>query len=262
MRDRLAHALMRCSCWLSDRFPHPTHAGMARSRVWTGPLHGQHLSFGRLERPAMLLGRYEPHVVVAMRQYVHPGMVVYDVGAHIGYMAHVLSRLVGPTGQVLAFEPDPANYAALQHNLAENRCQNVQSFHLAVSDQNGLAPFAHFESYSLVGHLARPDTPGDATLLEVEMTSLDSWVYARGYPAPGFLKIDVEGAEGQVLAGARRLLKEARPVVVAELRANRKQAIVDLLAPLDYRLQVLQGTEADWQRWTLADVLLVPEEYT
>lgn len=259
-RLAVSSASMRLSCWLSDRWPHEPHPGFSRSRVWSGPLSGCHLSMQRLERPAMLLGRYEPHVVTAMCQYVTAGSVAYDIGAHIGYMAHVLSRLVGPAGQVIAFEPDSANYAALTHNLAENRRSNVLALPLAVSDRTGSASFAHFDSYSLVGHLARSDTPGDATLLPISTMSLDNFVYEQGHPAPGFIKIDVEGAEVQVLAGARRLLSEARPVLVAELRASMKPAIVDLLLPLGYRLQVLQGTEADWSRWGLADVLLLPPD--
>lgn len=256
----VSSGLMRLLCWLSDRAPSVrSHPGYYRSRILFGPLSGCHLFMQRLERPAMLLGTYESHVVAAMRQYVQPGHTVYDIGTHVGYMSAVLAKLVGSAGRVMAFEPDPANRQALACNMVENAFGQVTIVPAAVSDRSGAASFAHFESYSLVGHLAQEHEPGDAELLQVSTVALDAFVYEDNHPAPSFIKLDVEGAEMQVLAGARRLLLEARPIVVVEMRARFKQELAELLQTVGYRLEVLQATEMDWQRWGLADVLLLPQ---
>lgn len=260
LRLQLSIGLMWLLCWLSDRSPlAPEHPGFYRSRILFGPLSGCHLFLQRLERPSMLLGTYESHVVAAMRQYVRPGQTVYDIGTHVGYMSTVLAKLVGPTGRVVAFKPDPTNRQALAQNIVENALNQVTIVPAAVSDRSGEAHFAHFETYSLVGHLAQEHEPGDAELLLVSTVTLDAYVYENNHPAPTFIKLDVEGAEIQVLAGARRLLMEARPIIVVEMRARFKQELADLLEEVGYRLEVLQGTEIDWQRWGLADVLLLPQ---
>jgi FkbM family methyltransferase len=155
-----------------------------------------------------------------MTDQVRAGTTAYDVGANAGYLTLVLSKLVGPSGRVVAFEPDPKNVAALRRNISDNGIDNVTLQQGAVSDQNGELTFATFE-YSLVGHIATDDTPVDAQLITVSASRLDDLVYNEGFPTPQFIKIDVEGAEDRVIRGSLRLLDEARPVVVAEVREGR-----------------------------------------
>ncbi len=77
---------------------------------------------------AMLYGTLELATIRLLQRLVRAGNVVADVGANIGYHTLILSRLVGPSGKVFAFEPNPLSRARLEANLAANNCCNVQVF--------------------------------------------------------------------------------------------------------------------------------------
>jgi FkbM family methyltransferase len=193
-----------------------------------------------------------------MQSYVPVGGVAYDVGAHIGYFTIVLSNLVGLHGKVFSFEPAPRNLAALNHNLLTNEVVNAVSVPMAVSSISRPTIFATF-SYSSVNHIATASTPTDAELIRVQSTTLDDFVYRDGHPAPGFIKLDVEGAEVEVFRGAVRLLHEARPVIMAEIRGGTIwHDVSDLTASCGYTAQILKGGTEGMATSDLADVLFLP----
>ena len=72
-----------------------------------------------------------------MTQVVHEGFVATDVGGHHGYYGLILSRLVGPKGRVIVFEPIPSNFQILTENIRLNHCANVEAVNKAVSDKSG-----------------------------------------------------------------------------------------------------------------------------
>jgi FkbM family methyltransferase len=168
-------------------------------------LRGVRLAVSNLEHPSFFLGTYEPHIVTALREQIQPSMVVYDVGAHIGYLTLVMSRLVRSSGLVLSFEPDPRNRAAPNANVSS--LGNVKVYPFAIDGELGEVAFATF-NYSLVGRIADADTPGDATLVTVQAVSPNHLIRVRGEPVPQFIKIDVEGREANVLEGALSVLNE------------------------------------------------------
>jgi FkbM family methyltransferase len=233
------------------------HAELYRSRVLTGPIRGKVFATSRRERLAFALGTYERHVVSEIEANLREGMVAYDVGANAGYMALVMAHAVGETGSVLAFEPDPQNLRALRFNIEQNALHNVAVREQAVSDAPGKLRFASY-SYSLVGHIARADDPGDANHFEVEATTLDRVWWETGI-APDFIKIDVEGAECEVLSGAAELLATVRPTILAEVRSEYWAPILDLLESHHYGWRFLSGGW-DMRHDGLADVLMIPEE--
>lgn len=136
---------------------------------------------------------------------VRPGDTVVDVGANIGYYALMFSSLVGARGQVLCFEPEPNNLIELRRNVSSNKLANVKVIEAAVGEKNGRSQI----SCGLNGMVCE-DGNGD---LEVDLITLDSVINNR----IDFLKIDVEGYEGQVLAGARRLIEGHRPAMFVEV---------------------------------------------
>jgi FkbM family methyltransferase len=162
---------------------------------------------------------YEPDVCRTIERLVQSGWICADVGANVGVITQLLARLVGPAGRVIAFEAHPENVRLLRDNVGVNGyAKQVKVEHLAVSDGSRdrlwLFPGRAGSSaeWNIVGH----DVEGIRTdpELEVPARSLDDY-----FPAGSRLdlvKIDVEGAEAQVLAGMRRLLREARPVAVIE----------------------------------------------
>jgi FkbM family methyltransferase len=175
-----------------------------------------------------------------------------------GYLSLVLSRLVGQKGVAFSFEPDPRNRDVLQTNVAMNALRNVEVHPVALSDELCRATLATF-AYSSVSHLVSPNTPSDATLIDVPLMSIDEFVYRDGHPPPSFLKIDVEGAEYRVLRGATRVLREHHPVVVAEVRRGIVwQEISELMHSLGYTPQVLGRDGRESTSKSLFDVLYLP----
>lgn len=161
-------------------------------------------------------GPYEAEFTAAIARVVQQGWTCADVGAHVGNVTETLVRLVGKSGRVIAFEAHPANAEELRTRFA--RVGVVEVVNAAVGDGSSdrLALYAgrhdHSTEWNVVGH----DVDGVPTRLEleVEALSLDSW-FSAGDPLD-FVKIDVEGAEGLVLAGMRRVLRDQRPVLAVE----------------------------------------------
>jgi FkbM family methyltransferase len=143
---------------------------------------------------------------VAELEHLRPGVVVADIGAHIGFLTFLMARLVGDTGRVYAFEPAPENVAYLTRNVASNGATNVVVVPVAAGANNGNAPSRRRQRYGL----PLPGNPFSRTrgTVEVEQVSVDDVV-----PFVDVAKIDVEGAEIEVLRGMGRLLAhEPKPI--------------------------------------------------
>lgn len=230
---------------------------LRRTRVLGGPLRGKTMSMPTLERLSFALGTYEPHVARAISQYVRAGSVAYDVGANAGYLSMLMATRAGPTGSVFSFEPDARNAAALRENVRANGFTTVTVVPSAVSDTSGRLTFATFR-YSLVGQIATPATATDAVMVDVPCTTLDEFIHGEGHPAPAFVKIDVEGAEERVFAGGVRMMREARPVIVAEIRAAVWPAIEQMTRDCGYTSRPLAGAGYWAAEYGVNDLLLLP----
>jgi len=165
---------------------------------------------------APIIGAWEPAAQRLMVRHVTRGSVAYDIGANIGIHTLLLSRLVGNSGQVYAFEPVPALYDRLCENVRLNASlHGARPVQLALGDRSGSAAF-YTGHHAGAGHLAvsGPET-GDRIV--VSTSKLDEFVYRDHHAPPGSVKIDVEGAEGSVLAGAEQVLINARPILIVDL---------------------------------------------
>jgi FkbM family methyltransferase len=148
---------------------------------------------------------------------LYPGDVVYDVGANVGFFTVLVARLVGKDGHVYAFEPVPDNIAAVQHNLGLNKMTQVTVLQQAVSDEvgEGKLLLAHYSGGATLDKVgAPPDLKGE---LLVPLTTLDALTEQPDYLQPNLVKIDVEGAEINVLRGMTWLLKNAKPTLLYEI---------------------------------------------
>lgn len=230
----------------------PQVEGLHVARVLGGPLRGRLLALPTLQRPSYLLGRFEPHVVRAMQAHVRPGSVAYDIGANVGYHTLALAKLVGETGSVLAVEPSSVDRRALASTVQLNHVANVRVIDAALAEQPGTVQFATF-GYSGIGRIAREREPADALIQTVPATTLDTLVFSEGYPAPAFIKMDVEGAELRVLLGGMRALATHRPVIVCEVRWQATyEPITSLLSTQGYEAHIL------WRGERIGDVLYTP----
>jgi FkbM family methyltransferase len=156
---------------------------------------------------------YEPHVTAVFRRYLAPGMTMVDVGANVGYFSALASTLVGPSGHVLVLEPNSDNCRLILLTMLANGAENIELLPIAASARRGWSHFsAHVGSNGgIIGSTGDDLRDGRGTV--VASFPLDDLVDGPVH----FLKLDVEGAEGLVLAGAQRLLRAHRPIVVSEL---------------------------------------------
>lgn len=215
------------------------------TRVLGGPLRGSRLAAPLRERPSFVLGRYEPHVIREFQHHLRPGTVAYDIGAHIGYCTLVMSKYVSGSGTVIAIEADARNCALLRTNIATNGRHNVHVVESAVGERTGTIEFASFDGCSTVGRIRTDATPSDAVVSTVPVTTIDDMVL-NGHLPPRFIKIDVEGAETGVIAGALGVLAEHKPAIVAELRVGSTlEEVHDLLAPLGYSSRTLNPSSGN-----------------
>lgn len=148
-------------------------------------------------------GLWEPFETELVRSLVSSGQVVVDAGAHIGYYTLLLAGLVGPSGRVAAFEPEPQNFRVLQRNVAINGLGNVELYRAALSERVGWVRLYLSESNSGDNRIF---PSGRRPFRMVRALTLDSWFERTGRPV-NFLKLDVQGAELLVLKGAEGLLR-------------------------------------------------------
>lgn len=161
------------------------------------------------------LGCFEPFQTEVVVNAVRPGDVAVDVGAHVGYYTLLLAALVGPAGRVLAFEPDPDNFALLQRNVALNGYANVELFHAAVSDRAGAARLYRCAD-NAGDHRLFPTAGEPRPAVDVRVVALDDVFRDRAYGVD-VVKIDVQGSEGGVVDGmAGVLARSPRVTVLAE----------------------------------------------
>lgn len=202
-----------------------------------------------------VLGTTEQPMQQAIAEHLRPGGVFYDIGAHVGFFTVLGARLVGEQGRVYTFEPLPANVAALRHNLALNAFPHVELFDAAVSEtagESGLQLVGNSTGPKLLEAGVREDSRGTIT---VRTVALDALLAAGQIQPATVMKVDVEGAEIEVMRGARQLLTQHRPVVICEMH-GRNAEYVALMAELGYQVRTLDGdpdvVNAYWNVHTLA----------
>jgi FkbM family methyltransferase len=151
---------------------------------------------------------WNPDEYRAFRDAVRPGMTALDVGANVGAYSLLLGQWVGPSGAVAAFEPAPDVHDGLRRHIHLNALDAIVTpVRAAVGAEAGTA------------HLVVAKTPGesrlatsadgDATTVAVPVTTIDEFC-AQAHLTPDFIKIDVEGAELDVLRGARETIRRTR----------------------------------------------------
>jgi FkbM family methyltransferase len=193
----------------------PMHRGLFGDHkvavpVLVGPGRGHRFhAYGPRSGLRLMMGRYEPTVAAFVRDAVRDADTFIDVGAHRGFFTRVALRAMPPHGQVVAFEPDsrcaeplraidPARVTVRGEALGRARgTANLISDEHNCGQLEGAAP-----------------TQMDGTVTPVEVRDLDGLIVAGEVPRPDVMKVDVEGAELDVLAGASDAVKGLSAIVV------------------------------------------------
>ncbi|MDI9643801.1 MAG: FkbM family methyltransferase [Candidatus Verstraetearchaeota archaeon] len=167
-------------------------------------------------------------------RYLTPkkGDVFLDVGAHIGKYTIKIAKIVGSKGKVIAIEADPNNFDLLKRNVEINKLENVTLFNIAAWNSACKLTFYKGDSSGhgtvkgnrQFGKFVLDARPIDA-LLKGEKVD---WV-----------KIDVEGAEYEVLKGAIQTIKISRPKLIVEVFPQNRETVFGFMKELDYRWDVI-----------------------
>lgn len=198
-----------------------------------------------------VLGAFEPRTINQYAAVLKPGAVVIDIGANIGAHTLPLAKLVGADGHVYAFEPTLYAYAKLQKNLEQNAdlAKRVTALHCYLVRQAGSAvPDTVYSSWPLDGggglhalHGGRSMPTGDAAAV-----TLDDFVTQMGLSNIDLIKLDVDGAEAEVLAGARKTIAQFRPPLLVEFAPQEHEErdafgeMVSFLASMNYTFHDFQ----------------------
>lgn len=202
-------------------------------RIRRGPLEGMVLDID-LRSQDIVVARYETEVFDIIDRSLRPGAVAFDVGAHLGYLSLLMAKRAGSGGRVVCFEPDPVIIDGLRANLRRNAGKieaSVIPVESAIGSREGRVAFTRGWRTTR-GRVSDEDRAD----LDVAMTTLDRAAVRFG--APDLVKIDVEGAEMDVLRGGTRLLEEMRPMVVLEAHASSlARDAVGTLEHFDYKCE-------------------------
>lgn len=197
-------------------------------------------------------GLFDEMVTSMVLQSVRSGNVVLDIGAHFGYFSLLFSRLAGPTGRVLSFEPTPSTFDVLSSNVLNN--SSIEALNLAAGDSPGLIAITDFGvQYSAWNTLAAESRLGGSGLprpsrrFDVQLARPDDICRQRGL-MPDFIKIDAENFEDHVVSGLSGVFSETRPTVLMETGSDQSLAAALMLTQMGYRLRVLNddGILCDW----------------
>jgi FkbM family methyltransferase len=229
----MAHQLRRLPVlgqavhWIGRRLiPPGTHVW---AQVQHGPAAGLWLRVDPRTGALFFRGEGELAVQRALAECLRSGMVFYDIGANIGFFSLLGARLVGPTGRVFAFEPEPALLPRLRENIERNGLTQITTIGKAAAAVSGETPFEPADPRRSPDFgLGRVRENAGSTTLQVPAVSLNDFV--MDHPWPDVVKCDVEGAEVDVLRGATRLLRTRRTIFVIEVHsAELERAARELL---------------------------------
>lgn len=174
-------------------------------------------------------GGHELDVQSILPGMVRSGMRVYNIGAHIGFFALILSKMVGPTGQVIVFEPNPSVRERLIGNISLNDLNGrVRVEECALGDFDGDARFSTSLS-STQGRFEDLPYVKSGSSMNAHCKRFDTYVEEGGL-IPDFILMDVEHAEGRVLKGMSRVMEKHRPIIIVEMHGEEaiKESWVEL----------------------------------
>ncbi len=265
--------------------------GISVVEIAGGSLAGCKIELNLHTEKDLWLGTYEPELQAALKAFVKPGAVVYDVGANIGYVSLMCAKCAGETGRVFSFEPLPENQARLERTLdlnnlsgrvtlvkkAAGRHSGRTTFWIhastsmgridpartgpdrtlsalnnatgagpdrtlsaqndamgagpdrTLSEQNGAQAAGSVRITNVHSLEQETGTIGDGAFesaIEVELVSLDEFVFSEGSPPPDVVKLDIEGGEVEALPGMKRLLRDHHPLLLVEVHGTEAGRVV------------------------------------
>jgi FkbM family methyltransferase len=206
--------------------------------------------------PRLAILIHEPESARVFWRAIRPGMTVVDAGANRGGFSMLAARRAGTEGRVFAFEPEPDNFRRLRERL--RRYPNVIPVAEAIAARSGEMSLRLDDFHA--GHSLYHNVGGGAAIM-VPVTSLDDFVAEHQLPGIDVIKLDIEGAEVDALAGMSQTLSRTgrKPVIVCEVHApNRPEDFIEKLRPYAYTCTLLDAELTGTTHEVPVHVLAVP----
>ncbi len=204
-------------------------------RILQGPLRGYRWIVGSGVH-GYWLGTYELQKQLVFWKSIKHGMVVFDIGAHVGFYTMLASAALGEQGEVIAFEPFPQNIDFLKRHLVINNRQNVRIIEAAVGDRRSPGRFRQGDD-TFTGCIT---DNGD---LSVPLVVLDDLVSSGAVQPPQIIKMDIEGGEYDALSGAKKILARWRPQIFLSTHGpDIHRKCLELLQDIGYDVVPLYGS--------------------
>lgn len=211
---------------------------------------------------------YESENVKFIKIQCKPGMVVIDIGAHLGVIAMSISHSLNNAGKIYAFEPTPNTFSLLCRIVKLNKCSTIIPINKAVSDRNETLSFYIDNNLGSNANSLVSKNERNRQSIDVETITIDQFVTENKINKIDFLKIDAEGSELSVLKGAIKTLKNHKPLAILAIHprliSNNGDNIKDiylLLKSLNYNIY-LKEKEIDQDQFIMTkdffDVHLIP----
>jgi FkbM family methyltransferase len=206
-------------------------------------------------------GSYEPEVSAALRNVLGAGGTFVDVGANVGWFSLLGSSLVGPSGRVIAIEPNPLNVALLRDSAKDNGFHNIDVLTMALAAQPGAIALETDGSNGRITPIDGPPAEPIEASFVVAARPLDDVLSDAGVTRVDAIKIDVEGAEPLVLKGAGGTITRYRPVLISEFYPlaldsspwGNAHGYLAMLRAFGYSLSVI-GSEGDHDDETICSM--------
>ncbi|MBC7785841.1 MAG: FkbM family methyltransferase [Burkholderiales bacterium] len=180
-----------------------------------------------------VMGTSEPETQNAMKEHIKPGDCFWDIGCNVGFLSVIGARLVGNDGVVYAFDPVPNHTQIAEQNVRANKFTHAKVFQMAISDKVGSAKFAVAEIPAQSTLTEAGFNREGSVIIEVKTSSVDDLIEHQAYTPPNVVKIDVEGAEVDVLKGMTNTLRNHRPTIILDTHGEHMKC-AGILAQADY----------------------------
>ena len=216
------------SLWFKRRLPPPFDS----ASIYVSPSAGLGYAFKSM-------ASIDPLLLRCAETFVRPGDTVWDIGANVGLFAVAAAARAGAQGQIVAFEPDVwlAQLLRRTNEIRPSSSAPMTIVPAAVAKDIAIRDFAmaaRARSSNALAEYGGSQMGGVTKRHSVPAFNLD-WLLTQ-LPAPNLIKIDVEGAELEVLRGQSLMLEKVRPVILCEVGSANADAITALLTAARYRL--------------------------
>lgn len=207
---------------------------------------------------------FEEFEVKVVQKMIRKGDVVIDLGAHIGYYTLLFANLVGKTGRVIAFEPEPTNYELLEKNLKINGYKNVVLVNKAVSSKTGKNRL-YLDEFNTAGNTLFK-LKEDQASIEIDSISLDD--YFKDYGGKiNFVKMDIEGEEPEAIKGMCSILRRRNGIKIMtefnpwllEKNGKNPEEYIQLLEKFDFNIYEIDTEDKRLIPFSFEKLLKIPQ---